>query len=451
MGERHVPGVALSPTRSAAVRPARVWLLCLGMLLGVYAVFGKGTAYIGIGSLYIGETVVLLGLLLVLSGGVGKTSLKSPTFLFLALFAAWGLIGTLPNLPTYGLFALRDAVLWGYGIFVLLVVTALGRIADPVTMIMSFLRWYAPCMVLGAPLVYLGGKAFQDIVPSWPGSDYNLLYHKPGDIMVHLALIYAAVVSGALAWSRWRWALPLTLAAVSVAPFNRGGSVVLLLVGGLSIIPRKNDRRWPLVVLGIAAGLISLLAVSGLRIELNDYNKREISFQQLTDNVASLFGREVQGNQLDNTSWRLRWWWAIAEKLPAQGHEWTGVGFGPHIAREFGIDDTPIEVRSPHNVWMTIFARMGYIGLLLWVGMLVSWFWTVRRGLRHARRIGVKRRAALLVTALLAMPGFMFNASVDIFLEGPVGGIWFWCLMGVGLALAQVRPIHVVSTKMVQN
>ena len=307
MGESHLPEVALRPTPNDGVRSAHVWLLYLGVLLGVYAVFGKGAAYIGIERLYIGEIVVILGLLLVLSGGLGKSLLKSPTCLFLALFMAWGIIGTIPNLPTYGLIALRDAVLWGYGIYVLLVVTALGRISDPVAMIMSFLRKYAPCVVLGAPLVYLGGKAFHGMVPCWPGADYHLLYHKPGDIMVHLALIYAAVVSGALAWSPWRWALPLTLAAVSVAPFNRGGSVVLLLVGSLSLLPRKTDRRWPLAVLGIAAGLITMLAVSGLRIELNDFNKREISFQQLTDNLDSLLGSEVRGNQQDNTRWRLRW------------------------------------------------------------------------------------------------------------------------------------------------
>ena len=29
---------------------------------------------------------------------------------------------------------------------------------------------------------------------------------------------------------------------------------------------------------------------------------------------------------------------------------------------------------------------------------------------------------------------FMINAAFDVFLEGPMGGIWFWTIYGVGLA-----------------
>jgi hypothetical protein len=34
---------------------------------------------------------------------------------------------------------------------------------------------------------------------------------------------------------------------------------------------------------------------------------------------------------------------------------------------------------------------------------------------------------------------FMVNASVDVFLEGPQGGIWFWCLMGFGIAALEAQ------------
>ena len=29
---------------------------------------------------------------------------------------------------------------------------------------------------------------------------------------------------------------------------------------------------------------------------------------------------------------------------------------------------------------------------------------------------------------------FMINTAFDVFLEGPMGGIWFWTIYGVGLA-----------------
>jgi hypothetical protein len=34
----------------------------------------------------------------------------------------------------------------------------------------------------------------------------------------------------------------------------------------------------------------------------------------------------------------------------------------------------------------------------------------------------------------------MVNTSFDVFIEGPMGGIWYWTLYGVGLAaLAEER------------
>ena len=29
---------------------------------------------------------------------------------------------------------------------------------------------------------------------------------------------------------------------------------------------------------------------------------------------------------------------------------------------------------------------------------------------------------------------FLINASFDVFLEGPMGGIWFWNVYGIGIA-----------------
>ena len=38
----------------------------------------------------------------------------------------------------------------------------------------------------------------------------------------------------------------------------------------------------------------------------------------------------------------------------------------------------------------------------------------------------------------------MINASFDVYLEGPQGGIWFWSFFGFGMALLEVqrRGLH---------
>lgn len=45
---------------------------------------------------------------------------------------------------------------------------------------------------------------------------------------------------------------------------------------------------------------------------------------------------------------------------------------------------------------------------------------------------------------------FMVNASFDVFLEGPQGGIWFWCLFGFGIALIEVQR-HSYPLRSVRN
>ena len=34
---------------------------------------------------------------------------------------------------------------------------------------------------------------------------------------------------------------------------------------------------------------------------------------------------------------------------------------------------------------------------------------------------------------------FIVNMSFDVYLEGPQGGIWFWCLIGFAIALTQAE------------
>jgi hypothetical protein len=33
----------------------------------------------------------------------------------------------------------------------------------------------------------------------------------------------------------------------------------------------------------------------------------------------------------------------------------------------------------------------------------------------------------------------MVNAAFDVFLEGPQGGVWFWCLIGFGIAALEAQ------------
>jgi len=40
---------------------------------------------------------------------------------------------------------------------------------------------------------------------------------------------------------------------------------------------------------------------------------------------------------------------------------------------------------------------------------------------------------SLLTFLFVYWLAYLINASFDVFLEGPVGGIWFWCVYGTGI------------------
>jgi hypothetical protein len=42
---------------------------------------------------------------------------------------------------------------------------------------------------------------------------------------------------------------------------------------------------------------------------------------------------------------------------------------------------------------------------------------------------------------------FMVNAAFDVFLEGPQGGVWFWSLIGFGIAALEAQRAERIAAR----
>jgi O-antigen ligase len=84
---------------------------------------------------------------------------------------------------------------------------------------------------------------------------------------------------------------------------------------------------------------------------------------------------------------------------------------------------------------MTVLARMGVPGLAIWVAFLFAFAVAMFRGFLDARTAGDDHRARVIGWLLLYWLAMLVNTSFDPYLESPMGGIWFWCVIGYGLAL----------------
>ncbi len=418
-----------APTASAGGK----WLHFLALNLLGYALLGKGWAYIGIPPLFIGEALLFCGLVWLIVSGNWARFLQHPSFLPLLLLGVWGIARTWPDVSAYGVDALRDAAIWGYGAFALIAFAyVLARPARLATLLRLYNR-FTVIFLVGAPLAWFGYRFLGDAIPNWPWVNMPVVVPKGGDIQVHLAGILAFWVSGlGGAISLWR-VLLLVLSLVAVGSYDRAGLLSFLLVGAVCFCAKPRDRSlWRLAGI-VVAGLV-FLAASDFRIKMPN-REREISFEQVVANFASYTGTAKVGDLDATKEWRLEWWKDIVNYTVNGKYFWTGKGFGINLAEDDGYQlDEDNALRSPHNGHLTMLARGGVPGTMLWALVQFSWGWAMVRGYLHSRRAGDERWAGIFLFLLAYGMAFMANTTFDVFIEGPMGGIWYWTIYGVGLA-----------------
>jgi hypothetical protein len=420
---------------------ARLFLRLLPILLAGYALLGRTFAGIGAPPAYIGEIVLGLGVLTLVGPGALERVFRArtPSTMLLLAFMAWGAVCTVPYLGMYGLFALRDAVLWAYGAFAVLLVPLILYHG----LLPSIPRWYGrllPWIVLVTPYwVLIGEWAWRaGLVPASIGVP------KPGDAAVHLggaaAFLLAGLGSSDPAASRRprfiesvAWPA-LLVGLLAVGSWTRGGllAALLAMMVVLLMVPLRASGK--LLLAAVTAIFIGTAWLgSGVSIVIRE--DRVINPQQILQNLGSVGGRAAV-NLEETREWRIQWWSDIVDYTVHGRYFWTGKGFGINLTYDDGIEPSPnAPSRSPHNVHMTVLARSGVPGFLLWVGMQGTFALALLGAFIRARRARDQTRVALIAWVLGYWCAFLVNASFDVYLEGPQGGIWFWCIFAYGLAL----------------
>ena len=66
------------------------------------------------------------------------------------------------------------------------------------------------------------------------------------------------------------------------------------------------------------------------------------------------------------------------------------------------------------------------------------------RGYVGALRNNQQTQAKLNLWIMAYLAAFLMDMSVDVYLEGPQGGITFWCLMGFTIALTYTQKLNAV-------
>lgn len=440
---REKPVVLGQPALVASV--TRIWLTAVCLTLMGYAIMGRGFAYLGVPPVFLGEVLAIAGLACLIFCGRWWVILRMPQTLLLLVLFAWCAARTIPFIGIYKIDALRDAVIWLYGIYAITIAGVVVCQPALVSTLITFYRRFIKIFLLSVPFVWMAfqflGPLRMNVLPTWPWAEnIPIFWPKAGDLQVHLGGILAFWASGVGGFTAILWFIPMFINAAMVGPVNRGGMLAFLTAIMITLF-FKPLNRWAWGFILVAVFGLSLLAVTGVSIKVPG-SERPISFDQMIENFVSV-GSKSEGNleELQGTkTWRINIWTAIINDTFYGKHFWTGKGFGINLVSDYGfIIDAEETVRAPHNGHMTMLARTGVPGFFIWIAVHLSWALGIFDGYLRATWAGKRKWAGLFMFLLIYWLMVMINSSFDPYIEGPMGGIWLWSIYGFGLAAMYLR------------
>jgi hypothetical protein len=429
-------------TRSELLQGDR-YLAFLGFVLLGYALMGKGFAYLGLPPLYMGEIALLSGIIIFLRTGVSVGALMTLPAVLLVALMALVLARTIPFVGMYGVDALRDSAIVIYGAFAFIVIALLLEDARRINLVLHLYRFMLACL----PIMFAGlclTKYWGDDIPRLFGP-VPIVDLGPSSVGTHLAgMMVFVLISYRKMSVAWLFVWLATLALVGAT--NRGATLATLVPVAIAMLALGRYRLMISTVVATVVTFSVLLTIEsafGTYEEAKESMERPVSAHQIVENAKSIIGQS--GQQAEGTKrWRLNWWDIIINDTFHGPNFWTGRGFGINLAEADGFSGTSDRAnsrpptRSPHNAHMTMLARAGIPGLVMWEVVLLSWFVTMAGAIVTARLRGHERWVELFVFVVCYLTAILINATFDVVLEGPMQGIWFWCLFGFGLGSVMI-------------
>ncbi len=349
----------------------------------------------------------------------------------------WIILGVarLPlDFRAHGFVAARDFAMTYYAIFFFLA-QDWARRREQVT-------YLTRCLVAGmvlTPLSFWAFVAWPDWIERWLviwGAP--LLYVKSdvaGSFMAGAVLFFAHRYAQR---RRAGWLAAATLSLLGVATCNSRAAAVALLVGALFLVLRRQWRTLSFLAGLGAAGVAVLAAHAALtRAPLAStplYRAYEAAASVVDFGGERSYRTAELGDKPDNNRFRMVWWSTVIDQVWEDGR-WLGVGFGTDLAEEFlriyaPDTDDQFTARSPHNFLLSVFARTGLLGL----GFLLAAFLVVAKRTWRTSTAGGAFEYYLLAWAIL------IAACFGVVLEGPMGAVVFWTVLGLANGSRAAEP-----------
>lgn len=418
---------------------AESWLL--GFLIFGYVIGSRGFAQImpisGL-PLFLSELGLVVSVTLVLLRGAQSRILPVQHDWLNGLLLFWLALGSgriLWDFRNYGFMALRDFATVYYVLY-FFAAQALARHEHSRRLLHGALL--ATFAVLPFPAIL--SALFTDFfLENLLVSGVPLIFYK-GDLLATFLFTGFIVLLpvGRFVWfgiTPWRWLIALTSLTFGLTLLSRASMVGLLIATGWM----AWAGRWrPFQVLaGVClSGLLTVTTVSLL--QKKDFTQtKAYAIYEAAASIVDFSGTRsyrsgFTDDKADNNRFRLVWWRNVVVETATTAPVF-GLGFGANLARGFLQEYYPdsnddFSARSPHNIFLTVFGRMGFVGALVLLLIYLTQFRITLRTVR-ATRTDPKREGTLTLQAACWV--VLVSSCFGVVLEGPMGAIPFWIMLGL--------------------
>lgn len=334
----------------------------------------------------------------------------------------------------YGFLALRDFAMVYYALFFFVAQSLAAHLASSRSLRLWITAGFATLPMTGLltmifPQFFLTHLSVQGV---------PLIFYKGDLLLTFLFTGYLWLVPiGPADWRTdwWRWLLAITSLALWIWEISRA-SLVGLFVALIWLGYAGCWRPARAAALTCVIGVLGVLIFSTLG-EKDFTQTRAYAGYEAVLSIVDIEGTQVYAgttvsDKSDNNRFRVVWWQNVIKETLAQ-NPLLGLGFGHDLAKGFLHDYYPdsgedFTARSPHSILVSTFGRMGFLGL----GVLVGITGYLASGSRALARRVRRGEMGEEVIRLQSMAWLIFvSACFGVVLEGPMGAIPFWTILGL--------------------
>ncbi len=355
-------------------------------------------------------------------------AMKEPTMICVAAMIVFAFLHLLIDLPLYGLWAVRDSSMFLDGIFLLLG-CVWARRQNGAT---DLAKWLMVVFVVN--LVYTFTLPWHDKVWSWsPESGVFAQvpvfgnYRGNADHLVSGALFCICI--GGYVLKRARWILPLLVMAqlLGIAIEQTRRMYVAIFVVIIILILLGETKKYSQLLIMLSSGIVVLILVLAAGLKITG-RIGPVDMEFFKEHIRSISGAEdTPGSRVQG---RLDWSEQALDHFYA--HPIVGEGFGQPLLD--AVDELGTVVRMPHNSSLSVLARTGVLGFVIWLAfhscVVARFTYALRR-----RRLCDKQLADYILWLFFFYLLVVIDSFVEAPFEFPSMAIPFYFTTGFALGL----------------